>query len=160
MLIRLANLVPNTIGPVPFIVVSPYVVYDFDQDAYAEVYAKAGEGDPRAIDGRVLEGPEYLVKIDGRSGRIVGKRDWHSREGWHNYNRSLRNILAVAYLDGKSPSLIMQRGTYELMKTSALDKDLQQIWKWEYRKPCPQAENNFDLRKGPGTHGLITADID
>lgn len=139
---------------------SPYIVYDVDQDGYAEVYAKAGEGDPREIDGRVLEGPEYLVKIDGRTGKIVAKRDWHSREGWHNYNRSLRNILAVAYLDGKSPSLIMQRGTYELMKTSAIGKDLQQQWTWEYRNPYPKAVNNFDLRKGPGTHGLITADID
>lgn len=54
----------------------------------------------------------------------------------------------------------MQRGTYELMKTSALGTDLQQLWKWEYRNPYTKAVNNFDFRKGPGTHGLITADID
>jgi rhamnogalacturonan endolyase len=131
---------------------APYIVYDLDQDGFAEVYAKAGEGDPRAIDGRVLEGPEYLVKIDGRSGQIVLKRAWHSREGWDNYNRSMRNMLAVAYLDGKSPSLIMQRGTYDLMKTAALDKDLREIWKREARNPHSNV--------GPGTHGLITADVD
>jgi rhamnogalacturonan endolyase len=131
---------------------APFIVYDLDQDGYAEVYSKAGEGDPRAIDGRVLEGPEYLVKIDGRSGEIVKKRDWHSREGWDNYNRSMRNMLAIAYLDGKSPALIMQRGTYDLMKTAALDKNLQEIWKREARNPHPKV--------GPGTHGLITADVD
>ena len=117
---------------------APFVVYDLDQDGFAEVYAKAGEGDPRAIDGRVLEGPEYLVKIDGQSGKIVKKRDWHTREGWDNYNRSMRNMLAIAYLDGKSPSLIMQRGTYDLMKTAALDKDLREIWKREARNPHPK----------------------
>jgi len=131
---------------------APFIVYDLDQDGFAEVYAKAGEGDPRAIDGRVLEGPEYLVKIDGRSGKIVMKRDWHSREGWDNYNRSMRNMLAIAYLDGKSPALIMQRGTYDLMKTAALDKGLREIWKREAR--------NLDPNVGPGTHGLITADVD
>jgi len=131
---------------------APFVVYDLDQDGCAEVYAKAGEGDPRAIDGRVLEGPEFLVKVDGRSGQIVSRRAWHSREGWDSYNRSMRNMLAVAYLDGKSPSLIMQRGTYDLMKTSALDERLQEIWKREARNPHPKV--------GPGTHGLITADVD
>jgi rhamnogalacturonan endolyase len=131
---------------------APYVAYDIDQDGFAEVYAKAGEGDPRAIDGRVLEGPEYLVKIDGRTGKVAAKRDWHSRQGWGSYNRSMRNMLAVAYLDGKQPSLIMQRGTYDLMKTSALDKSLNEIWTREAENP--------DSLPGPGTHGLITADVD
>lgn len=131
---------------------SPFIVYDLDQDGYAEVYAKAGEGDPRAIDGRVLEGSEYLVKIDGRSGEIVMKKNWHSREGWDNYNRSMRNMLAIAYLDGKSPALIMQRGTYDLIKTAALDRELNEIWRREARNP--------HQHPGPGTHGLITSDVD
>ena len=131
---------------------APYVAYDIDQDGFAEVYAKAGEGDPRAIDGRVLEGPEYLVKIDGRTGKVAAKRDWHSRQGWDSYNRSMRNMLTVAYLDGKQPSLIMQRGTYDLMKTSALDRSLNEIWAREAENP--------DSLPGPGTHGLITADVD
>jgi rhamnogalacturonan endolyase len=131
---------------------APFIVYDLDQDGYSEVYAKAGEGDPRAIDGRVLEGPEYLVKIDGRTGKTVLKSDWHSRDGWSSYNRSMRNMLAIAYLDGKSPSLIMQRGTYDLMKTAALDKELREIWRREARNPHPKV--------GPGTHGLITSDVD
>lgn len=131
---------------------SPYIVYDIDGDGAAEVYTKSGEGDPREIDGRVVEGPEYLVKIDGRTGKIAARTAWHSREGWSEYNRSQRHMLAVAYLDGRAPSLIMQRGTYDLMKTAALDKDLKQIWKREARNP--------HKLPGPGTHGLITADVD
>ncbi|MGH9338090.1 MAG: hypothetical protein ACRD1R_00510 [Acidobacteriota bacterium] len=131
---------------------SPYVVYDIDGDGFAEVYTKAGEGDPREIDGRVLEGPEYLVKIDGRSGEVIARVPWHSRAGWDHYNRSQRHMLAVAYLDGSTPSLIMQRGTYDLIKTAALDRDLNIIWQRE-------AKNPHDL-PGPGTHGLITADVD
>ena len=131
---------------------SPFVVYDIDRDGAAEVYTKAGEGDPREIDGRVVEGPEYLVKIDGRTGKETARTPWHSREGWSEYNRSQRHMLAVAYLDGRTPSLIMQRGTYDLMKTAALDKDLKPIWNREARNPHKLA--------GPGTHGLITAHVD
>jgi rhamnogalacturonan endolyase len=131
---------------------APYVVYDLDQDGYAEVYTKAGDGDPRESDGRVLEGPEYLVKLDGRTGRIVDRADWHSRDGWDHYNRSQRHMLAVAYLDGRHPSLIMQRGTYDLIKTAALDKHLARIWTREARNP-------HEL-PGPGTHGLLVADVD
>ena len=131
---------------------SPYIVYDIDRDGAAEVYTKAGEGDPREIDGRVVGGAEYLVKIDGRSGKETARTPWHSREGWTEYNRSQRHMLAVAYLDGRTPSLIMQRGTYDLMKTAALDKDLKRIWTREARNPHKLA--------GPGTHGLITADVD
>ena len=50
---------------------SPYMVYDVDGDGIAEVYAKAGEGDPRETDGHVLEGPEYLVKLTGRPGKYT-----------------------------------------------------------------------------------------
>jgi len=131
---------------------APYVAFDIDQDGFAEVYSKAGEGDPRAIDGRVLEGQEYLVKIDGRTGRVTARIDWHSRKGWDSYNRSMRNMLAVAYLDGEHPALIMQRGTYDLMKTSALDRSLKAIWTREAVNP--------DSLPGPGTHGLLTADVD
>ena len=65
---------------------SPYLVYDIDGDGFAEVYTKAGEGDPREMDGHVLEGPEYLVKIDGRSGKIIQKTNWLSKEGFDSYN--------------------------------------------------------------------------
>jgi rhamnogalacturonan endolyase len=59
----------------------------------------------------------------------------------------------VAYLDGKKPSLIMQRGTYNLIKIQALDKDFGQIWYWE----APQEKRKY---RGQSSHGLVTADVD
>ena len=82
---------------------APWVVYDLDGDGKAEVYAKAGEGDPRDETGLVTSGPEYLVKLDGLTGKIVARCDWLSREGFDEYNYYQRNMLGVAYLDGKTP---------------------------------------------------------
>jgi rhamnogalacturonan endolyase len=132
---------------------SPWIVYDVDGDGKAEVYCKAGVGDPRDEKGLVTTGPEFLVKLDGQSGQVVAKTDWLTRDGYPDYNYYCRNFLAVAYLDGKTPSLIMQRGTYNLIKTRALDKDFNQIWNWE----SPQEEKKYD---GQGSHGLISADVD
>jgi rhamnogalacturonan endolyase len=132
---------------------SPWIVYDVDGDGKAEVYCKAGEGDPRDANGLVTTGPEYLVKIDGQTGQVVAKTDWLSRDGFSDYNYYCRNFLTVAYLDGKTPSLIMQRGTYNLIKTKAMDKDFNQVWYWESAKE----EKKYG---GQGSHGLITADVD
>lgn len=132
---------------------SPYMVFDVDQDGKAEVYAKAGEGDPREIDGHVLKGPEFLIKLDPTSGEVLNKRDWISREGYESYNYWCRNFLTVAYLDGKNPSLIMQRGTYTVIKTIALDRDLQTIWTWE-------STGRDEKYRGQGGHAIMTGDID
>src|SRR4030042_1825193 len=47
----------------------------------------------------------------------------------------------------------MQRGTYNLIKTKAMDKDFNQIWYWE----SPQEKKKYAAQ---GAHGLITADVD
>jgi rhamnogalacturonan endolyase len=132
---------------------SPWIVYDVDGDGKAEVYCKAGEGDPRDEKGLVQTGPEYMVKLDGQTGKIVSRTAWLTREGYPSYNYYCRNFLTVAYLDGKTPSLIMHRGTYNLIKTQALDKDFNQIWYWE----SPQEKRKYH---GQGSHGLISADVD
>jgi rhamnogalacturonan endolyase len=133
---------------------SPYMVYDVDGDGLAEVYAKAGEGDPRETDGHVLEGPEYLAKIDGMTGKIIQKKEWLSKDGFlNNYNYWSRNFLTVAYLNGKTPSLVMQRGTYTIIKTMALDKSLNKEWYWE-------STGEFEKYRGQGQHGIMQGDID
>ncbi|MBZ0256557.1 silent information regulator protein Sir2, partial [bacterium] len=132
---------------------APFVVYDLDGDGKAEVYCKAGEGDPRDEKGLVKDGPEYLVKLDGETGKVIQKIDWLPREGYVDYNRSCRNFLTIAYLDGIIPSLIMQRGTYKLIRTQALNKNLKQQWIW-------QATEDMKKYRGSGSHGLISADID
>lgn len=133
---------------------SPYMVYDIDGDGLAEIYAKAGEGDPRELDGHVLEGPEYLVKIDGMTGKIIRKTDWLSKEGFlDNYNYWSRNFLTVAYLNGMTPSLVMQRGTYTIIKTIALNKNLEKEWYWE-------STGEYEKYKGQGQHGIMQGDVD
>lgn len=136
---------------------SPWVVYDLDRDGRAEVYCKAGEGDPRDAKGLVGSGLEYLVKIDGQTGKIVAKTDWINRAGYPDYNYYSRNFLAIAYLDGKNPSLIMQRGTYNIIKTWALDKDFKPLWKHETLQKNPVPSSNY---YGQGSHGIIAADVD
>ncbi|NQT00798.1 MAG: hypothetical protein HQ580_02115, partial [Planctomycetes bacterium] len=131
---------------------SPWIVYDADGDGKAEVYCKAGAGDPRDEKGLVQSGPEYLVKIDGECGKVVAKTAWLSRDGFSSYNYYCRNFLTVAYLNGETPSLIMQRGTYNLIKIQALDKNFNQLWYWE----APQEKRKY---RGQSSHGLISADV-
>ena len=132
---------------------SAYMVFDIDQDGKAEVYTKAGEGDPRETDGHVLTGPEYLVKLDPASGKVIHKQNWISKEGFEQYNWWSRNFLTVAYLDGENPSLVMQRGTYSVIKTEALDRDLKPIWSWI-------SLGKDEKYKGQGAHAIMTGDID
>lgn len=134
---------------------APFIVYDLDGDGKAEVYTKAGEGDPRQPDGRVISGPEYLVKIDGLTGKVVQKRDWLPRniEIARSYDWTSRNFLGIAYLDGKKPSLIMQRGTYGIIKLEAMDKNLETEWYWE-------SSGKDEKYWGQGSHRMVIADID
>jgi rhamnogalacturonan endolyase len=133
---------------------SPYMVYDIDGDGKAEVYAKAGEGDQRELDGHVLKGPEYLVKLDPATGKVIKKTDWLSKDGFlNNYNYWSRNFLTVAYLNGKTPSLVMQRGTYTIIKTMALSKDFSKEWYWE-------STGEYEKYKGQGQHGIMQGDVD
>ena len=138
---------------------SPYVVYDLDGDGRAEVAVKTGEGDPRDADGRVQTGPEYLTILDGQTGKPITQAAWPSREGFGEelvgYNYASRNQLAVAYLDGKKPSLIALRGTYRRMKAVAYqlnDGKLVEQWSWD-NEGMPREW------QGQGAHWTIAADV-
>jgi rhamnogalacturonan endolyase len=129
---------------------SPVLPYDIDGDGKAEVFAKVGEGDPREPGGQVIKGPEFLARIDGLTGKIVKKVPWPDRSGYDNYNHTSRNILGIAYLDGKRPHVIVIRGTYTIMKVRAFDPDLNLVWSWE-------SSGAWD---GQGMHGMHAADVD
>lgn len=134
---------------------APFLVFDLDGDGKAEVYTKAGEEDPREPDGHVISGSEYLVKLDGKTGKIVQKRDWLPRniEIGRSYDWTSRNLLGLAYLDGKKPSLLMQRGTYGFIKVEAMDKDLKTEWYWE-------SSGDHEEYWAQGGHRMAIADID
>ena len=132
---------------------SPVVVCDLDGDGVAEVCCKAGEGDPRESTGHVRSGAEWLVVLDGRTGREKQRRPWISRDGFDDYNYSSRNLLGVAYLDGQRPHLLVVRGTYRIIKVQAYTPELQPLWSWEAAGP-------YESYRGQGMHGLHTVDID
>jgi rhamnogalacturonan endolyase len=135
---------------------SPMIVYDLDGDGRAEVCLKAGEGDPRDADGRVQTGPEFLVVLDGMTGKEKARTDWPKREDFPSYNYASRNQMAVAYLDGKTPSLIVERGTYNVIQVLAYQYHngvLQQQWRWE-----DQEEGG--RYRGQGAHSMHAVDVD
>ncbi|RMF94988.1 MAG: silent information regulator protein Sir2 [Planctomycetota bacterium] len=135
---------------------SPYVVYDLDGDGKAEVAVKTGEGDPRDADGRVQSGPEFLSVLDGQTGKIVAQTDWPPRDVMGGYNYASRNQLGVAYLDGKNPYLIVERGTYKVIIVRAyrfVGGKLQLAWEWDNRDAGP-------AYAGQGAHWMHADDVD
>lgn len=144
---------------------SPIVAYDVDGDGAAEVYCKAGPKNPAEIvrhpDGMVTGGPEFLVKLDGRTGRELARVAWIDRDGFKHpsgnpladYNYQSRNQLAIAYLDGKRPHLLVQRGTYTMIRFRAYDADLKLVWTFD-------AKDEFAKYQGQGAHGMQIADVD
>lgn len=147
---------------------SPMVVRDLDGDGKAEVclrtapYAATREqAFPDNGKDLILQGPEYLAVYDGETGKEIDKTDWIERgdvTDWadRSGNRASRHMLGVAYLDGKTPSVLVVRGTYGLMKVDAWtlqDRKLRKIWRWtNERAPF--------MYQGQGQHSIKVGDID
>ena len=140
---------------------SPMIVYDFNGDGKAEVALKTGEGDPRGANARIITGPEYCSVWNGETGAEIAKVAWIERgkpSDWGDDvgNRMNRNMLGVAYLDGKTPSLLVLRGIYGLMKVEAWllqDAQLDKAWSWTN-------ESAGWKYQGQGQHSIHVADID
>ena len=143
------------------------VIGDADKD-----WRNLEEGSPRY--GRILEGPEYLTMFDGRTGAALSTVDYipgRGRiDGWggvggnggndNHGNRCDRFLAAVAYLDGRRPSLVMTRGVYGRTVVAAWDfRDGRLRSRWVFDsgsgmggEPSPYA--------GMGGHSLSVADVD
>jgi rhamnogalacturonan endolyase len=146
---------------------SPYVVYDFNGDGRAEIAVKTA---PMDIDyretkpcpygiykaGRVTSGPEYISILDGMTGEEIARADWPSRDGMGIYHHAARHQLGVAYLDGKTPSLIAARGTYTVMKLAAYqfyNNKLDELWTWD------SSDEPGGLYYGQGSHFMQSVDV-
>ncbi len=122
---------------------SPYAIFDLDGDGCAEVAVKASDGDYRNEEGHVWTGPEYLDILDGKTGKRIARTDWISREPWVDamgpewgYEYSSREQIMVACLDGEKPSVVIQRGTYDINILWAFDYadgELVKRWSWDNR---------------------------
>ena len=98
---------------------------------------KTGEGDPRDADGRVQTGPEHLTILDGlRQARGADRLAGSRYKLFDGYNHASRNQLGVAYLDGRTPRLIVERGTYGVIVVVAYryaSGKLTEAWRWDNR---------------------------
>ncbi|TYP76553.1 GDSL-type esterase/lipase family protein [Paenibacillus methanolicus] len=155
---------------------SPFLVYDFDGNGKAEVVVKTADGtkdgkgnvigdgtkDYRNEGGYILSGPEYLTLFDGTTGAAVSNvayepprgnvSDWGDGYG----NRVDRFLGAVAYLDGKKPSVVMTRGYYTRTVLAAYDVvggELVKRWVFDTNEAGKQYE-------AQGNHGLSVLDVD
>ena len=166
-----------------------FIVYDLDSDGKAEVACKTADGttdgagyiigdpgaDHRNEKGYILKGPEYLTIFDGETGAELATTDYlpprhpdtlnptgkQLDEIWGDGygNRVDRFLAAVAYLDGRRPSLIMTRGYYTRSVLTAWNwrnGELTHLWTFD------SDDGNPDNRayRGQGNHNLSVGDVD
>jgi rhamnogalacturonan endolyase len=167
-----------------------FMVYDLDGDGRAEVAMKTADGsidgegnvigdstkDWRNKSGYILAGPEFLTVFDGRTGKALATTNFNPprypttleptpeqlKEMWGDGygNRMDRFLAAIAYLDGKKPSLIMTRGYYTRTFITAWDwKNGKLTQRWSFDSDDPAHPENKPYR-GQGNHNLTIADVD
>ncbi|MCR4944688.1 MAG: RICIN domain-containing protein [Clostridium sp.] len=154
-----------------------FIAYDLNGDGKAEVAMKTADGtvagdgsvigdkskDYRNSSGYILSGPEYLTLFEGSTGKILNNQEFTPTRGtvksWGDSygNRVDRFLAGVAYLDGKTPSLIMCRGYYTRSVISA----------YKYQNGSLNKQWTFDSNTSgnsayaaQGAHSLNTSDID
>jgi rhamnogalacturonan endolyase len=144
-------------GIEPGVWYSPFIVYDLDGDGKAEIAVKTAPRGIRDADGAVYKGEEWISIWDGMTGKEITKADWPSRTNrLGDYNRQNRNQLGVAYLDGKTPCLIVARGTYKAMFVDAYqftEGKLTKLWHWDGDEENP-------VVRSQGAHTMLVADVD
>jgi rhamnogalacturonan endolyase len=154
-----------------------FMVYDLDQDGKAEMVVKTGDGavdgtgvvigdaqaDYRNENGYIITGPEYLTVFEGSTGKALHTVDYIPQRGdWKPWgdsygNRVDRFLGAVAYLDGKTPSVVMCRGYYTRTVLAAFDfKGGKLVERWVFNS---ETEGN-EAYRGQGNHNLRVGDVD
>lgn len=124
------------------------------------------------LQGRILQGPEYLTVFEGRTGRALASAPYDPprfpggnptfeqlRDTWGDGygNRSDRFLAGVAYLDGTLPSMIFGRGYYARTVVAAYDyRGGKLTRRWTFDSAAP---GNADYARR-GNHELSIADVD
>lgn len=94
---------------------APGVLWDFDRDGRAEV-----------VHWRFIDGQEWLVIADGRTGRIRRKTAWPTRPLPHAYNNFR---LAIGHLRAGPPSdIVVFTDMGGTINVQAYDQNLKSLW--------------------------------
>ncbi len=146
------------LGTEPGVWYSPFIAYDFDGDGKAEIALKTtGYDYLKNESGRIYGGSEYLTVLDGMTGKELAKTEWPERNfRYGNLNRQNRNQIGMAYLDGKTPSILAARGTYKLMVVDAWqfhNGKLERQWRWDGDEENP-------VVRSQGAHNMVSGDVD
>lgn len=146
---------------------------DGTKDGTGKIIGNA-DSDFRNQEGYILSGPEYLTIFEGISGKALATESFYPqrhpakgdnptidemKEAWgDNYgNRIDRYVSAVAYLDGKRPSLIMGRGYYTRLVRVAWDwRDGKLNRRWVF----DSNEEGNSTYAGQGNHNMSIGDVD
>lgn len=146
------------LGIEPGIWYSPFVVFDFDGDGKAEIAIKgAGDDYVKNEKGRISGGSEFLLVLDGMTGKVIDRVDWPERNfRYGDVNRQNRNQMGMAYLDGKTPCILAARGTYRLMVVDAWqlkNGKLEKLWHFDGDEENP-------ILRSQGAHNMVCGDVD
>ena len=168
-----------------------FLVYDFDGCGRAEMIVKTGDGtrDGRgnyvgdrdadwrrkkgseAVEGKIIDGPEYLTVFDGTTGKILDSVEYvptrYPLDGWggiggnggndNTGGRPDRFSACVAYLGGNGHSAVMVRGWYGRTVLAAWDyKDGKLTSRWVFDSALPEWEGY----SGMANHSVTVADFD
>jgi rhamnogalacturonan endolyase len=116
----------------------PVVVWDLDGDGKAEVICRLEENHQA-----------WLAVLDGMTGHVLRKIPW--RKMATDFSKtSSRILMSIAYLDGKTPSIITETGLYENEILDAYDPKLNNLWTFR----------SFMETSGSGSHRIEVADVD
>ncbi len=165
------------------------VLYDLDSDGKAELTIRTCDGvtdgvgnvigDPDAIysdnwSGKNLTGPLFVSVFEGATGREITRCDFDPQNtldsattysfGDDGGNRSERYNACVAFVDGKTPHVVFQRGYYNPRKlgpgrtvVAAYKFDgenLSKAWRFD------TMDEGNEIYIGNGNHNLSVGDVD
>ena len=159
------------------------LVGDYDSDGKAEFAVKTAPGtkdgsgsylslgsakgadhskDYRNSNGYILSGPEWLTIFNGGTGKEMATVDYNPGRGtvksWgDSYGNRVDRFLATnAYLDGKKPSMVFQRGYYTRMAITAYDWDGKSLTQRWYYNAATSGQECY----GQGNHNVSAGDVD
>lgn len=155
---------------------SPFIAFDLNGDGKAEIAVKTAPADKdyRDPEGHVVGAvpyrsnagilnqlpdpcPEYCSILDGMTGEEIDRVPWPEQDrSYGDYNRNNRNQMAVAYLDGKTPALLINRGTYRRMVVDAYQLNgskLEKLWRWD-------GDHENPVIRSMNAHTITCYDVD